>query len=149
MSLISVCAAFSSLAADIVASLEEPAKGGNYAGVGNLRGWAVSPDGIDKVRLYIDGTYVQELPYGGLRNDVANQYPDYPDAGQAGFSIAYNYSGLGVGPHSAKVIATDYAGSTLIKKNTFKVIKFGPSFIADPAAGLRTPRPAMRSRIGA
>ena len=49
------------------AALEEPVSLETHTGVGNLRGWAVSSDGIAKVEIYIDGVYAFDAPYGGSR----------------------------------------------------------------------------------
>ena len=51
------------------AALEEPVSSETHTGVGNLRGWAVSSDGIEKVEIYIDGVYAFDAPYGGNRGD--------------------------------------------------------------------------------
>ena len=42
--------------------LEEPINGEIHGGVGNLRGWAVASDGIEKVEIFIDGEYVFDAP---------------------------------------------------------------------------------------
>ncbi len=44
------------------------------------------------MELWFDDTFKTEIPMGGSRKDIANAYPDYPDAEQSGFSMAYNYS---------------------------------------------------------
>ena len=43
--------------------LEEPVAGEIHGGVGNLRGWAVATDGIDKIEIMIDGEYAFDAPY--------------------------------------------------------------------------------------
>ena len=45
-------------------SLEEPVKDNVYAGVGNLRGWAVATAGIEKIEIWIDGAYEFDAPMG-------------------------------------------------------------------------------------
>ena len=50
--------------------LEEPINGEIHGGVGNLRGWAVASEGIEKVEIFIDGEYAFDAPYGGARGDV-------------------------------------------------------------------------------
>lgn len=118
-------------AGTIQLALEEPEVSGIYNGVGNIRGWAVSTDGISRVDLYVDGLLVQSMPYGGLRNDVANVYPSYPGSSLSGFSMAYNYSNLASGSHSITVVAVDTAGATLSDSATFQVDRFDSSFISD------------------
>ena len=50
--------------------LEEPVAGETHGGVGNLRGWAVASEGIEKIEIWIDGAYAFDAPYGGARGDV-------------------------------------------------------------------------------
>ena len=54
--------------------LEEPVAGEIHGGVGNLRGWAVATDGIDKIEIMIDGVYAFDAPYGGARGDVGGAF---------------------------------------------------------------------------
>jgi hypothetical protein len=60
--------------------LEEPVAGETHGGVGNLRGWAVSSEGIEKIEIWIDGAYAFDAPYGGARSDVGGTFPDVPTA---------------------------------------------------------------------
>ncbi len=60
--------------------LEEPINGEIHGGVGNLRGWAVASEGIDKVEIFIDGEYAFDAPYGGARGDVGGAFPEVPNA---------------------------------------------------------------------
>ena len=56
-----------------------------HTGVGNLRGWAISSDGIDKVEIYIDDAYALDAPYGGVRTDVRDAFPDVEGSENSGF----------------------------------------------------------------
>jgi len=58
--------------------LEEPVAGEIHGGVGNLRGWAIATDGIDKIEIMIDGVYAFDAPYGGARGDVGSAFPEVP-----------------------------------------------------------------------
>ena len=115
-------------------SLEEPVEGEIHTGVGNLRGWAVGEAGIEKVELWIDDVYAFDVPYGGPRGDVGAAFPDVAGSGESGFSMAYAYSGLTAGEHTAKAIAYDADGSVTESAISFSVVKFEKSFIADPNA---------------
>ena len=44
-------------AGDIVFSVEEPTQNGKISGISNIRGWAISTAGIDRVELRINGVY--------------------------------------------------------------------------------------------
>jgi len=87
----------STLADPLVLTLEEPQEGGTYTGISNLRGWAIAESGIDKIELDIDGVYAFDIPMGGSRGDVESAYPDFPNAAQSGFSMAFNYKALAAG----------------------------------------------------
>jgi len=113
-------------------SLEEPSSTSVSSGVSNLRGWAVAPNGISHIELYVNGTYVDTVPYGGLRADVGGAFPSYPDADNSGFSMAFGYSNLQLGKNHAAVIAYDDMGNHNISEATFQVEKFNSHWIGDP-----------------
>lgn len=116
-------------------TLEEPVGGEIHTGVGNLRGWAVGDSGIDKIEMWIDGVYAFDVPYGGVRGDVGGAFPDVADSNESGFSMAYSYSSLSSGVHSAKAIAYDNLGNTKESVTTeFSVVKLAEDFIGDPNA---------------
>lgn len=119
-------------AGDIVAHLEEPVNAGVAAGVGNIRGWAVSLRPIVRVELYIDGAMASIIPYGGTRPDVARVFPGFPDPASSGFSMAYNFANLSAGPHTMMVRIVDDQGSQRDAASAFHVVRFASSFIADP-----------------
>jgi hypothetical protein len=113
-------------------SLEEPVQGQSHSGVGNLRGWAIATDGIEKISVYVDGVYAFDAPYGGERTDVGSAFPDVAGSAQSGFSLAYNYSELDAGTHTIRATAQTTSGATLSSEATFTVLRFESSFISDP-----------------
>jgi hypothetical protein len=117
-----------------VLTLEEPANGSTYSGISNVRGWAVAPQGLQKIELYVDGVLGGNLPLGGKRPDVGAAYPSYPGAADSGFAMAYNYSSLTTGPHTLTVRAYDNAGGAHDASAAFTVARFATAFMADPAA---------------
>lgn len=116
---------------DIRLSLEEPAIGGSYASVSNLRGWAVAPSGIDYVEVFINGDYAFNVPMGGARGDVGNAFPNYPDSDLSGFSLAFNYKNLSPGEHEMTVRAFDTAGNYNEASSTFSARRFVSPFIGN------------------
>ena len=110
--------------------LEEPVAGEIHGGVGNLRGWAVATDGIDKIEIMIDGEYAFDAPYGGARGDVGGAFPDVANASQSGFSLAYAYSNLSPGSHTISAVAHTLKGKTLTSSATFETVRFKQSFIS-------------------
>lgn len=118
----------------IILSLEEPGSGSVYSGVGNVRGWAVAPQSIQRIELAIDGAYQTDIPSGGLRTDVGDAYSTYPNADTSGFSMAFNYSNLALGPHTLTVRAVDGRGDDRVVTTTFNVARFDNAFISDPSS---------------
>ena len=119
---------------DIVINLEEPAADSTYSGVANVRGWAVAPQGMDKVELYVDDQFFSQIPLGGRRADVGDAYPSYPGAAQSGFAMAFNYSNLAAGAHTFTVRAIDATGGARDARVTANVVRFETPYMADPAA---------------
>lgn len=110
-------------------SVETPAEGQVYSGIGNFQGWAVAQEGIDRVDLYVDGVFFQSAPYGGARGDVGNVFPDVPSSNNSGFSLAYNYGNLSEGEHTLRAVAVTKNGRTLERSTAFSVTKFHKDFI--------------------
>ena len=115
-------------------ALEEPAANSVVNGVGNLRGWAVGPEGISHVEYYIDGKLQTSIPYGGTRGDIANRYPDMPDSRNSGYSASFNYSALPAGTHTFKVKVVSDSGKYNERENTVTVVKFHKAYFSDPNA---------------
>jgi hypothetical protein len=128
-----VCIASTVRAGDVVLTLEEPVANSAYTGVANIRGWVVGSAGINRVELYVDGVFSDNIPVGGRRSDVGAAYPGYPNSANSGFSMAYNYSNLTMGQHVINVRAIDQEGTVKDSSATFNVTRFDNSFIADPA----------------
>ena len=114
--------------------LEEPVLNEIHTGVGNLRGWAVADDGIEKIEIYVDGVYAFDAPYGGERGDIAGAFPDVDSSENSGFSSSFNYSNLTAGPHTIAAVAHNGLGVTKESSVDFTVVRFESSFISDPNA---------------
>jgi hypothetical protein len=112
--------------------LEEPIDGETHSGVGNLRGWSLASDGIEKIELYVDGVFFQDAPYGGVRGDVAGVFPTVNSGLYSGFSLSYNYSDLDTGEHTIMARAYTKSGRVRESTSTFEVAKPGQNFIRDP-----------------
>lgn len=114
---------------NITLSLEEPISDETHGGIGNLRGWAVSPDGIDRIEIFIDGAFAFEAPYGGNRPDVAAAFPETLNSLSSGFSLAYGYSNLLPGEHTITARAHTFLGGQKDSSSTFTVVGFDKIFI--------------------
>ena len=114
--------------------LEEPIQDQVHSGVGNLRGWAVASDGIEKIEIHIDGEYAFDAPFGGSRGDVGAVFPDVPNSGDSGFSLAFAYGNLSTGSHVIEAVARTQSGFYEKSSSTFSVAKFSQSFISSSQA---------------
>lgn len=114
---------------DFIVNLEEPIKWEIHSGVGSIRGWAISKEGIDRVEIYIDDEYAFVAPFGGERTDVADQYPEFPESDRSGFSLAFGYSNLEVGEHTVTARAFNTLGESLDSTSAFEVVAFDKDFI--------------------
>ena len=115
-------------------SLEEPVSATPHSGVSNLRGWAIDKSGIDRIELFIDDKYVADIPYGGIRTDVGDAYPDYQNSGHSGFSMAYNYNALKAGTHTARVRAYNLVGDHRDSTVSFSVAPISEKFLNNSGA---------------
>jgi hypothetical protein len=115
---------------DIRLAVDEPSSGGIHTGIGNVRGWAISSNEVNRVEIFIDGAYLFDIPHGGARGDVGNAFPEIENAALSGYSAAVNYNNLSPGEHELIVRATDNFGSTIERTIDFEVIRFEESFIS-------------------
>ncbi|WP_420264284.1 glycosyltransferase family 2 protein [Candidatus Magnetominusculus dajiuhuensis] len=81
-----------------------------------VEGWALSPDGIDKVEVYLDNGFVGTARYGFQRRDMEETYPllrTYPNGVSCGFCLYQKLDRpLPVGYHTLKVVAVSMSGLT-------------------------------------
>lgn len=110
-------------------SIETPAEGQVYSGIGTFQGWAVAQEGIDRVDLYVNDVFFQSAPYGEARGDVGNVFPDVPNSSNSGYALAFNYSNLSSGRHTLRAVAVTENGRTLERTSEFTVKKFHKPFI--------------------
>lgn len=109
--------------------LEEPVEAQTHTGVGNLRGWALASDGIERVDITIDGVFAYSAPYGGSRPDVGRAFPDISNSDVSGFSLSFNYSDLDAGTHTISATAHSVSGEAKTSSAAFTVVRFPKSFI--------------------
>ena len=109
--------------------LDQPADQGVYSGVGMIRGWALSEEGVERIEVYIDGHYAFDVPYGDPREDVGFAYSDIDGSSTSGFSVPFNYSALSAGEHAISVIVTDRLGDRIEHSATFEAVRFEQSFL--------------------
>jgi hypothetical protein len=111
------------------AYLNEPLNNGVQSGIGMIRGWALSEEGIEKVEVFIDGDYAFDVPYGDPRSDIGNAFPDIDDASTSGFSVPFRYSSLSAGQHTVSVVVTDAFGAQVERSSRFEVVRFDMAYV--------------------
>ena len=102
-----------------------------YSGVGMIRGWALSEEGVERIEVYIDGQYAFDVPYGDPRADTwAKRFPNIDGSGTSGFSVPFRYSALSAGEHTVSVVVTDGFGDRTERSATFDVVRFEQPFVS-------------------
>jgi hypothetical protein len=114
---------------DIIGALEGPS--GTVSGVQTIYGWALALRGISKVELYISDQYIGRIAYGGSRQDIKSQYPDYPSSEYSGFVTEYNFSASPTLTPIIKIRAYDQDGlfKDITTTNSVTVKKFHGNFV--------------------
>ena len=121
---------FDAVAEPLRVSLDQPSNNGIHSGVGMIRGWALSGEGVDRIEVYIDGRYAFDVPYGDPRADVGEAYPDIDMSSTSGFSVPFRYSALSAGEHTVSVVVTDRFGEQVERSSTFEVVRFDEPYIS-------------------
>lgn len=103
------------------------------SGKGLISGWAFSTTTgatITTVQVLIDGTPALTIPCCTERADVAQAFPDFPQAAQSGFAAEVNFNELSSSTHTIQVQIADSAGtSTTIDRPVIAVQLGGITFI--------------------
>jgi hypothetical protein len=97
----------------MIGALESPSEGKRVYGIKTIYGWALDGEGISKVKLYIDGEFVCDIPHGGLTEGLSDAYPNYPDAERGGFALVWDYSNLSPGGHFVQIEVLNVRGEVL------------------------------------
>ena len=114
---------------DLAFGVEEPGNGKAYAGIGMVRGWAVSSDTIESIAVSIDGKHAFNLPHGGPHGSAASRFPDIAGSDQAGYSTPLNFSALQAGEHTLTVTVTDGFGTSRSRVINFETARFKKAFV--------------------
>jgi SAM-dependent methyltransferase len=136
---------------------EVPALDGGLldAEAAELRGWAVSPAGIDRILVDVDGARRLTALHGLPRSDLRWCFGDEL-AASSGFALRLDPEELAPGLHRLTVIAVDAAGDALGMSGTVEVEpraerkpRGGERAGIEPLPPQRLPRPAPPDRPGA
>jgi len=115
----------------IVLHIDDPSQSGTQSGINTFRGYVVSVNDLASLRLYRDGVDRGELDHNGRRGDIANAFPDYPDALHSGVAFVENYGLLSAGVHEYQMVARDVLGRTASHTVTFNVVRYDDPFVAN------------------
>jgi hypothetical protein len=104
--------------------IDLPRSGETLKGAVSIGGWALSEDGISRIAIYVDRSYVLTAQIGGSRPDVGKIYADIPDAATAGWNAVLDTSAFPPGSHEILVQAHSKRGGSrdigMIKVNLAK-----------------------------
>ncbi|OPJ61639.1 N-acetylmuramoyl-L-alanine amidase [Clostridium oryzae] len=99
-----------------------------------VKGWALSSNGISKVKIYMDGNYKGKATYGKIRNDVKKVYTKYKNADKSGYTYTLPLSSYKSGKHKIVVQAVD-------KKNkTYSIVRYFTVIKSIPIGGIEKPK---------
>jgi SAM-dependent methyltransferase len=75
---------------DLILVCDDPADGTTVTFATVVSGWAFSPAGIQEISVWLDGQRVEgQAEYGLLREDVARDHPEWPNALRSGFRYRF------------------------------------------------------------
>ena len=123
---------------DAFGDIDLPVEGGFFGGVVMITGWALDPEGIARVEILVDGSFVGTATRGFSRPEVAADHPGLPGSASAGWMFALDTRGLADGHHQLQVLVVDALGhSTVIGERPFLVenAPHGPAMA--PTVGVR------------
>jgi hypothetical protein len=93
-------------------TIEAPTAGATVSGPVMVSGWALDSvnfvgTAVSNVQVSVDGVLNGTASYGGIRQDICDQYPGRPGCPFVGFTYMLNTNGLSAGSHTILVTATD------------------------------------------
>lgn len=122
----------------LMSAIESPENGQAVAGIGTIRGWAfdtIAGRKVGKVELFVDGSFIGELPCCSPRGDVQSAFSQFPadNTANSGWGTAgVNWGQLPPGTHSVQVKITGAGGEILNAGiRTVTVVRLGNSPFVD------------------
>lgn len=99
-----------------------PPDGLLFTGVVGFTGWALDFEGVDRVRIFVDGFEAGDAFYGLPRPVISSLNPGFPDTALPGWEFFLDTNPLSNGEHHLQVIVVDDTGrTTMIAERTFHV----------------------------
>lgn len=105
-----------------IGRIGQPINGHQYSGEVLVTGWVIDWEGIDEIRVYVDGKLAGFASYGFPRPAVADLYPSYPGAAVSGFHYVLDSTAYTDGDRNVQVIVIDdLGGETLLGEAKIRV----------------------------
>jgi hypothetical protein len=88
-------------------AIDTPSGDAIVKGVSFAIGWALCEDGVDRVAIYLDRTYLQDAVLKGRREDVVKVFPQFSGVADVRWITELHTESLPIGRHeiSARVIS--------------------------------------------
>ncbi len=108
LTIVALCAATVFAQQPFVGVLDQPDPAVTQTGMVLVRGWALDPQQISRIGLYVDDQFQYDVNMGLPRIDVIEAYPNYPGIQNAapGFQTGFLASRFSNGPHTVYVKVT-------------------------------------------
>jgi SAM-dependent methyltransferase len=122
-----------------------------------VHGWAVDPEGVDRIEVLLDGRVVGQAEHGFPREDVEGLQPEYRRLGLAegsGWTAVIPTEGFGAGEHELSAVVHGGSGTLTLDPGPIKIWLAGDSVRHDSArqrrleAVLRCPKCEQRLTRG-
>ncbi|MGA2741287.1 MAG: hypothetical protein ABSG65_28090 [Bryobacteraceae bacterium] len=92
--------------------MDGPRSGEALQGIVEVRGWALSEDGIRQAIVYVDRNYAVAARLGISRPDVAKAFPTFAHGADAGWTASLDTGKFRAGTHELVVQCTANNGAT-------------------------------------
>ncbi|HXM42041.1 MAG TPA: hypothetical protein VN924_12355 [Bryobacteraceae bacterium] len=92
--------------------MDGPRSGEALQGIVEVRGWALSEDGIRQTIVYVDRNYAVAATLGIGRPDVAKAFPTFAHGADAGWTASLDTGKFHAGTHELVVQCTANNGAT-------------------------------------
>ena len=126
---------------DAVGSVDAPADEAIVDTNLHISGWALSPAGIERVEVRVDGR-PYAARYGIARADVASVKPGYPNSAASGFEFSGDFAKLDPLRHAVAVVAIDRSGRETVLSRKSLI----PPAAMSLWSGLLDQHPALANR---
>ena len=102
-------------------NIDEPAVNQNISSnIMTVRGWALNPSGIEKVKIYVNNVYKGDAQLGLSRPDIQNVYGAlYNNTNTSGFKLDVDISNLSTGNNTVKIEAIGKDGTKFTQSRNF------------------------------